>query len=338
MLFLKLNLPEEVVSYNSLGVMTSTPVAHTPDKVKGIQANFSVHGYVADDAFYAFKMTSPDLPLTTQDQFRLMAQLGFKTIPVEYYPSATGAINALIKTKLRYEKYGATWWDMNRNQEYTVPYLAKINDISWTIDGTRRLARVLHTDKGDFDVIDHRAPEYYQVGLQVKINNGTVEPYQSCAITEDTPIYCPKCNNPLKKFQLSSDLPLIYKCKAPLCVKLAVTNPEEKQPEVNPEILEDDSFRNEAVDEVTAVEVPQEPVPELVTEESKKFRIVNLECEEAEWFSKVDVVTEEQAMNEGADYILTKSNRSVTKQSRDMANDTGIPLISMNRLEAMLSE
>lgn len=347
MLFLKLNLPEEVVSYNNLGVMTSKPVAHTPEKVKGIQANFTVYGYSADDAFYAFKMTSPDLPLTVQDQFRLMAQLGFKTIPVEYYPSVTGAINALIKTKIRYEKYDAKWWDMDTNQEYIVPFLAQVESISWSLDDKRRLVRVLHTDKGDFDVIDHRAPEYYQVGLKVKINNGKVEPFMSCAITEGTPIYCPKCNNPLHKFQLASDLPLIYNCKSPICTKIAFTEPDDKKAVVNEELTKDNSFRDEDIDKDTEIEVfeksVQEPVLEETVEKPKvgeptgRLRVVNLECEEEEWFSKVDIIDADTAKQTGANYILTKTDRSVRRVSRDLSSELNIPLIPLTKLEEIVN-
>lgn len=330
MLILKMNLPEVKVNYNHLGACTSELVPYTPDKIKGIQLNLEVTGYQAEDNFFAFKLQSPDKVLTTGEQFSLLSRLGFKTVPVERNPTVPGAVNSLIHTKSRFAKYGAHWEDIITGEVFDVPEVAVINDVFFKLDEHRRLARVLKTDLGEFNVVDHRIPEFYQPGSTIKIDKGVVEPYLSVSITVDTPINCPVCNNPLKKFQVAPDTPIIYKCKAPFCLRLGVS--EETTGEIEEEQEEelDNSFRNEVTTENPEFSVSEEPIPESV---DSRIRIINFEVsiDSEKYQQKVNFVS-----TEPADYILVNTKRSVTKASREKSKETGIPLLPLVELEAML--
>lgn len=327
MLILKMNLPEAKVSYNYLGACTSELVPYTPDKIKGIQLNLEVTGYQADDNFFAFKLQSPDKALTTGEQFSLLSRLGFKTVPVEQNSTIPGAVNSLIHTKSRFAKYGAYWEDMVTGEVFDVPEIAVVKDVFFKLDENRRLARVLKTDLGEFNVVDHRIPEFYQPGSTIKVNNGVVEPYLSAPITVDTPINCPVCNNPMKRLQVAQDTPVIYKCKAPFCLKLKVSYEE---PVVEQEVEPDDSFLGEDIVEDTELVVPEESVPEPV---DSRIKVMNLEVDvdSEKYKEKVIFVS-----TEPADYILVRSKHSVTRMSREKSKTLGIPLLPLADLEAML--
>lgn len=333
MLILKLKLPEETVYYNKLGSMTSAPVPFTPESVKGIQLDLAVTGYVANDAFFAFKLNSPDRSLTTQEQFNLLGKLGFKTVPIQFYPQVAGTVDVLIRQKARYAQYDPVWWDLTTNTEYQVPELATIKDVDWTIDSTGRLIRRLTTDLGLFDVVDHRAPEYYQVGLQIKVDNGIVHPYMTGPIVDPIPTRCPKCNNPLKRFQVASDLPLILKCVAPICKQLAWNEP----PIVaNKESNNSDSFRDENPEEIVSPVTADNTDPVSDTLENK-LKVINMECELSdELLSKIDIVSDTDTSVK-ADFIVTKTKQSVTKRSRLYSRESGIPLIPVAELEAKVN-
>lgn len=343
MLILKLNLPEATVSYNYLGACTSDLVPFTPDKIKGIQMNIEVTGYLADDAFFAYKLTSSDRALSMSEQFTLLSKIGFKTIPVERYPAVEGVVNNLIHTKARFAKYGAYWWDQDAKEEYRVPELATIQDVSFTLDSHRRLIRVIKTDMGQFNVIDHRIPEYYQVGSTVKVMDGVVTPFQSSQITTDIPYECPICNNPLKKYQVANDLPLVYKCTSPFCLKLDVTTDPIPDPVV--EDTEDASFRQQTSELSSELSVDENNVEELddvVTDETPVeapsedglIRVINLEVnlDPEEFKSRVLFLADGPA-----DYVLKNSPRSATKVSRKIAQKYNIPLITLDELRGMLS-
>lgn len=336
MLILKMNLPEVKVNYNYLGACTSELVPYTPDKVKGIQMNLEVTGYQSEDNFFAFKLQSPDKALTISEQFSLLARLGFKTVPIEQNPSVPGAINSLIHTKSRYSKYDAHWVDIITGEEFEVPEITTVNDVFFRLDSHRRLARVLVTDLGEFDVIDHRIPEFYQPGSTIKINKGKVEPYLSSTITVDTPVHCPVCNNVLKKLQVASDTPVIYKCKAPFCMKLASGDEKEEPVPIEEQVL-DDSFRNEDTLENSELKIPEGSVLEpVIPSETKnnRLKIINLEVEvDSRYEEKVDFVTDGPA-----DYVLVHSKRSITKISREKAKAWNIPFLPVADLEAMINE
>lgn len=338
MLILKLNLPEEKIYYSKLGTRVSTPVPHTPERIKGTQLELEVSGYVAEDDFFAFGLYSPDRVFTTKEQFTLLTNLGFKLVPIEYYPQVEGTVDVLIRKKNRYAQYGAYWLDMTTGEEYKLPELATIESSIWTLDAKYRLVRQLTTDKGVYDVIDHRTPEYYQVGLQVKISNGEVYPYMTGRIIDPVPDRCPKCNNPLKKFQLASDLPLILKCTAPLCRLLEWVPDGETLPPEEP--VEDSSFRNEDNTEIISDElIESSEVAESgdSADSPKRFKVVNLECDIPENLEQVlDVVTTTDDLTD-VDYIVTKSRHSVTKRSRSLAKETEIPLITLSELEERIN-
>lgn len=327
MLILKLELPEETVHYNKLGKMTSAPAPFTPESVKGLQMELSITGYVSDSDFFAFKLNSPDRPLTTKEQFSLLSRLGFKTIPVHHYPQSPGSVDVLIRQKSRYEEYNPIWWDTDSGVEYEVPELTLIKDFDWTLDSANRLVRRLTTNLGQFDVIDHRCPEYYQTGLQIKVFKGNVYPYMTGPIMDPIPTHCPKCNNPLKKLQVASDLPLIFKCTAPICKKLDWTHSETELP-IEEEVPADpDSFR----DEVCTQDISNVSV-------TPKLKIINLECELSDdCLSKIELVDADSEFA-SADYIVTRTARSVTKRSRTISKERGIPLLPLTDLEAILNE
>lgn len=345
MLILKLGLPEAKVNYNYLGACTSKLVPYTPDKIKGIQMNIEVTGYLADDAFFAYSLTTPDRKLSLHDQMALLGKIGFKIVPVEHYPTLDGAVNGLIQTKAKFAKYNAIWWDLDADAEYKVPDLATIQDVSFTLDANRRLARVLDTDRGKFTVIDHRIPEYYQPGCRVKVWNGAVEPYQSASISVDTPYECPLCHNPLKKYQVAADLPVIYKCTSSFCPILQVSDKPIPAPEIREEEIEDTSFPGQDVAEAASVEVLEESVHAVLDETTEPettenpaeadalikdlLKVVNLEVEvdSEEFKDTVQFVTEAPA-----DYVLVNSARSVTRSSRKISKANNIPTITLDDL------
>lgn len=342
MLILKLNLPEAKVNYNYLGACTSALVPYTPDKIKGIQMDVEITGYLADDSFFAFRLTSPDRALSMSEQFTLLSKMGFKTIPVERYPTVDGAVNNLIHAKARFAKYGAYWWDQDSNSEYRVPELVTINDVYFTLDAHRRLVRILKTDMGEFTVIDHRIPEYYQVGSTIKVMDGVVTPFQSSQITTDIPYECPICNNPLKKYQVANDLPLIYKCVSPFCYRLGVTSDPIPEPVV--EDTEDTSFRQQTTDvssELSSDEDNVEKLDDVVTAEvsdepeveNKVLRVINLEVDvdSEEFKTKVLFLADGPA-----DYVLKNSPRSATRASRKIAQQYSIPLITLEELRKII--
>lgn len=339
MLYLKLDLPEESVCYNKYGSMTSAPVPHTPLSVKSIQMDVTVTGYVSDTFFIATKLESSVRSLTTAEQFTLLRNLGFKTIPISEYPKVAGSEDTMIRTLQRYESYNPVWVDKQTEEPYALPKITIVQGIHWSIDAKRRLVMELTTPLGCFDVVDHRTPEAYQVGCQIKVTpRGQVKPLMTRPIMESIPTYCPKCNNPLVKSQMSNDLPLIMKCKAPLCQKLVLDSPDTVI-ETEEALVETDAiFPGQVVGENSEVQVSEEPVRDVAVESIKHtLRIINLEVD-SDSINVPSGSIEFASEGEMADYILTKSKNSVTRRSRNLSKDSGIPLISVKDLEAMFSE
>ena len=352
MLFLKLNLPEEIVDYNKVGELTSAAVANAPLKLKQIGIPVSITGYQAPGLFLAFKLSTPDRALTTGEQLTLLRNLGFKTLP--FMNNNMDDVDQLIRIKSQYEQYQPVWCSAGTGAPVLVPDIATINNVSWVIDAKSRLVKVLNTTHGCFELVDHRIPESFQRGLMVKVKGTVVSPYMTGPVTDPTPTHCPKCNNPLKSIQLSSDLPLVLKCTSSFCKLLAVSDTPHTEIEIEQEVKAEDSFR-EVVAEVAEFEVSEEPAqepviePEVASENSLEdmvadlipvLKIVNMEVDvplEIEANLAVQIVT---SLPEGetADYILTRTKTSVTRVSRNLAKASGIPLLSLGELEEMLNE
>lgn len=349
MLILKLNLETATVSYNKLGTRTSEPVPFTKDRVKGIQMDMDITGYVASDAFFAFSMKSRDKALTTDEQFRLMTLLGFKTVPVYRYPTDTNSqtVNELIRIKSRFSEYEGVWVDTASNKEYPLPEVTTIKSGKWDVDPAGRVFLRINTPKGDFDILDQRYPEYFQVGCEVKVQGTKVIPYKTAAITDPIPTHCPKCNNPLKVFQIANDLPLILKCLSPVCKKLRLTDEPLPEEAITPEkTTSSDSVREpQELENDSAISVSEEPEPvdvgsgivesELVLKPKLLSLGVEIPEEIAAPFTIVTEVPEDVTDIVG---IVTKSKRSVTKQTRELANKTGLRLIPVDELPNLLNE
>ena len=350
MLFLKLNLPEEIVDYNKVGELTSVAVANAPLKLKQLGIPVSVTGYQAPGLFLAFKLSTPDRALTTGEQLTLLRNLGFHTLP--FMNNNMDDVDQLIRIKSQYEQYQPVWCSTGDGKPVPVPDIATINNVSWVLDAKSRLVKVLDTTHGRFELVDHRIPESFQRGLMVKVKGKVVSPYMTGPVTEPTPTHCPKCNNPLKSIQLSSDLPLVLKCTSSFCKLLAVS--DTPHTEVEQEVGAEDSFR-EVVAEVAELEVSEEPVQEPVTEPEDTsensledmvadlipvLKIVNMEADVPASIAANLAVQIVSSLEEGesADYILTKTKTSVTRASRNLAKASGIPLLSLGELEEMLND
>lgn len=89
---------------------------------------------------------------------------------------------------------------------------------------------------------------------------------------------------------------------------------------------------------VEAVEIANEEEATIVSEEptvtKSVLRVINLECTEYPESPEIEYVDE----TADADYILTKTKRSVTKKSRELANERNIDLISVAELEELINE
>lgn len=368
MLIMKLNLPEATVTYNNVGVCTSIPVPHTPERIKATRMTLSITGYVGDEGFFAFRATCPEKPLVLGEQLTLLKQLGFRTVPTAYDPKNAASIDDIIRTKLRYAKYDAEWFDHATGKLFAVPELAKIEDFTWVVDGAGRVCRRIITDKGEFDILDQRMPEAYQVGLEVKIWNGKVEPYTTGPIVDPVLTHCPKCNNPLKRLQLSADLPVILKCVNPVCKLIKVGEPTPKalvsstpeesvkaQPvDPNPSkasynstdivgtlSIGDVSVVDGAASQTTSIDETAKPV------ELAAPTCINIESVEVpEDFSMnvmydselIDELTPEDCTAQNIICVLRKSKRSTTNASKKLASRLHLPLLTVDEVLGTVKE
>ena len=348
MLILKLNLPEATVTYNSVGVCTSVPVPHTPEKLKNTRLSLSITGYLCDEGFFAFRASCPEKPLVLAEQMTLLTKLGFRTVPTAYPPANSGSLDELIKTKIRFSAYDAEWYDYGTNEPYAVPTLAKIEDFTWVLDPSGRLLRRLITDAGEFDILDQRNPEYYQVGLQVKVWNGKILPYTSGGIVDPVLTHCPRCNNPLKRLQVAPDLPLILKCVSPVCKLMKEDKPLAQdivKPEPAPLPIAPDPVEP-THEELVEAPIPVEESPAV--EEIKLPGVLNLDNVTVpdEVVGRVSVYTFEDAEEFTPDFVsehdvrwmLKRTKRSVTKISREVAERLELPLVTPEELVEIVKE
>jgi len=333
MLKLVLNLKEESVSYNTMGVLMSALPAGAPNRIKAVKKDITVKGYCTSEGFLATDLIADGI-FALGDKLNLLTMLGIKSIPVVATPTVSGEEDKLIKTVELYSQYDAKWVDCATGEVFKLPEITVIEDVNWGLDAKSRLTMQLKTKLGEFSVIDHRTPAAFQVGCKIKVINGEPKPMMTATIVEGIPTYCPNCNNPLFTFQLDNALPKILKCKAPMC-KLMNTKPEDlkrdieemngiiEEPalDVNDNITEDSAL-SESVDVITNND-----------DNTPAKKVVIAECEIPESLTDKVTVVEEGA----ADFILTKSKNSVTKKSRELSKTAGIPLISVSELEEMLN-
>lgn len=127
-----------------------------------------------------------------------------------------------------------------------------------------------------------------------------------------------------------------------------ITEPVEQSEDVENEVAEaavveeaSEEQKEEHVVEETTEDVEddenyEEVLDEDVPVEAKKsvLRVINLECTEYPESPEIEYVDE----TADADYILTKTKRSVTKKSRELSNERNIELISVAELEELINE
>lgn len=348
MLLLKLNLPSVDVRYGKTGNLETAQVPFVPEKIKNTGMSFDITGYSCEDGFFAYKLQSPDRAFTLAEQFTMLTKLGFHVIPTCAYPNVEGTVDYLIKTAGRYEKYKPIWWDNAKDEEYKIPHLTTIRDIVWGVDPKGRVYERLITDDGEYDVLDLRTPEYYQIGLQVKIWNGEARPYMVGPIIETVPTRCPKCNNPLKKLQISNDLPLILKCVNPVC-KLIKTTEDSVPADTTDtaDTAEAESSAEQASDipadvpymvgvDLAEEECSDEPIADDVyTPPAPKPTVLNVEADLPDDLK--DKVIEVKELGDAPILcVVTRSKRAVTRLSRTLAKQANIPLIPVDELDDFL--
>lgn len=105
------------------------------------------------------------------------------------------------------------------------------------------------------------------------------------------------------------------------------------------EVIDTEEEEALAIEEpVEAIEVAEGEEATITTEEptanKSVLRVINLECTEYPESDEIQYVDE----TEEADYILTKTKRSVTKKSRELASERNIELISVAELEELINE
>lgn len=111
------------------------------------------------------------------------------------------------------------------------------------------------------------------------------------------------------------------------------------------DIMSGDAEVIDTEEEALAIEEPVEAIEVAEGEEAtittteptankSVLRVINLECTEYPESDEIQYVDE----TEEADYILTKTKRSVTKKSRELANERNIELISVAELEELINE
>ena len=104
----------------------------------------------------------------------------------------------------------------------------------------------------------------------------------------------------------------------------------------NVEVMDTEEEALAIEEPVASAEVTEEAT--ITTEEptanKSVLRVINLECTEYPESDEIQYVGE----SEEADYILTKTKRSVTKKSRELSNERNIELISVAELEELINE
>lgn len=218
MIRLKLNLEEGTVNYNELGQLTSTALPNVPNQIKSFGIPVEIKGYIGPKSFFVYSLTSPARAFTINEQLTLLRSVGFATVP--YVMNENTAGDSLISTKNQFAQYDAKWINTVTGDEFKVPELIQIKKTAWDLLERTLVLRMECSDGKTYTRADLRDMAYYQPGNMVKLFNNQLLPYQTSHMINPIPCVCPNCNNPLKKVQIYSDLPLFYKCTSPFCEKI----------------------------------------------------------------------------------------------------------------------
>ncbi len=245
MIRLKLNLEEGTVNYNEQGQLVSAPLPNVPNQIKSFGIPVEIKGYIGAKSFFVYSLTSTARSFTISEQLTLLRSVGFLTIP--YVMNENSAGDSLISTKNQFAQYDAVWINTVTGDEFKVPELIQIKKTSWDLLERTLVLRMECSDGKTYTRADLRDMAYFQPGNMVKVFNNQLLPYQTSTMINPIPCTCPNCNNPLKKVQIYSDLPLFYKCTSPFCEKI-VSDP------------------TPAVTETGAVEVENESTEPVVVE------------------------------------------------------------------------
>lgn len=246
MIRLKLNLEEGTVNYNEQGQLVSAPVPNVPNQIKSFGIPVEIKGYIGAKSFFVYSLTSTARSFTISEQLTLLRSVGFLTIP--YVMNENSAGDSLISTKNQFAQYDAVWINTVTGDEFKVPELIQIKKTSWDLLERTLVLRMECSDGKTYTRADLRDMAYFQPGNMVKVFNNQLLPYQTAQMINPIPCTCPNCNNPLKKVQIYSDLPLFYKCTSPFCEKI-VSDP------------------TPAVTETGAVEFEKESIEPVVVEQ-----------------------------------------------------------------------
>ena len=251
MIRLKLNLEEGTVNYNEQGQLTSTALPNVPNQIKSFGIPVEIKGYIGPKSFFVYSLTSTARAFTINEQLTLLRSVGFATVP--YVMNENTAGDSLISTKNQFAQYDAKWINTTTGDEFKVPELIQIKKTSWDLLERTLVLRMECSDGKTYTRADLRDMAYYQPGNMVKLFNNQLLPYQTSHMMNPIPCVCPNCNNPLKKVQIYSDLPLFYKCTSPFCEKI-VSDP-------TPAVTETGAVEFEK--EQTAPVVPETEVEEV---------------------------------------------------------------------------
>ena len=238
MIRLKLNLEEGTVNYNEQGQLVSAPVPNVPNQIKSFGIPVEIKGYIGAKSFFVYSLTSTARSFTISEQLTLLRSVGFLTIP--YVMNENSAGDSLISTKNQFAQYDAVWINTVTGDEFKVPELIQIKKTSWDLLERTLVLRMECSDGKTYTRADLRDMAYFQPGNMVKVFNNQLLPYQTATMINPIPCTCPNCNNPLKKVQIYSDLPLFYKCTSPFCEKI-VSDPTPAVTETGAVELENES-------------------------------------------------------------------------------------------------
>lgn len=336
MIRLKLNLEEGTVNYNEQGILTSTPLPNVPNQIKSFGIPVEIKGYIGSKSFFVYSLTSPARGFTINEQLTLLRSVGFLTIP--YVMNENTAGDSLISTKNQFAQYDAVWINTVTGDEFRIPELIQIKKTAWDLLERTLVLRMECSDGNTYTRADLRDMAYYQPGNMVKLFNGQLLPYQTSQMMNPIPCTCPNCNNPLKKVQIYSDLPLFYKCTSPFCEKIvsdptpAVTEtgavefekestepvvPETEVDEVSPKVDNSDDTKLETAETVVLSENITEAYQPEVTVETVDADTVENAVEDVETTehveNSVETVETEPVVENSVESVETETTAEPTK-------------------------
>ena len=352
MIRLKLNLEEGTVNYNEQGQLTSTPLPNVPNQIKSFGIPVEIKGYIGNKSFFVYSLTSPARGFTINEQLTLLRSVGFLTIP--YVMNETTAGDSLITTKNQFAQYDAVWINTTTGDEFKIPELIQIKKTSWDLLERTLVLRMECSDGKTYTRADLRDMAYYQPGNMVKLMNNQLLPYQTSQMLNPIPCTCPNCNNPLKKVQIYSDLPLFYKCTSPFCEKVvsdpapAVTEtgavefekestepvvPETEVDEVSPKVDNDATSELETPAEAVSGENITEAYQPEVTVETVDADTVENSVEDVETTepveNSVETVETEPVVENSVENVETETTAEIATEPAKTA-DKKLLIINMD--------